>query len=145
MSTSNQHAIAVSRKVRNLFSKTVPIINLPTALIRQCFSLLASADDAAGSDVYGFDEWLNDLSSRDSTSALEATEIYLEFIRSAQPYLYDHENNLTQLLTRLFGQAEEQEEADQGAMLHRVVAVQDALLALGVSGVTDWLKAAERA
>lgn len=76
--------------------------------------------------------------------ALEATEIYLEFVQRTKPYLYDHENNLTQLLTRLFAQAEEQEESDNGAMLQRVVSVQDALLALGVNGVNDWLKAAER-
>lgn len=48
------------------------------------------------------------------------------------------------LLTRLFAQAEEQEELDGGAMLQRVVAVQDTLLALGVNGVNDWLKDAER-
>ena len=76
--------------------------------------------------------------------ALEATEIYLDFVRRTKPHVYDHENNLTQLLTRLFAQAEEQEESDSGATLQRVVAVQDALLALGVNGVNDWLKAAER-
>ena len=77
-------------------------------------------------------------------SALESTEIYLNYVRRVKPYLYDHENNLTQLLTRLFAQAEEQEESDGGAMLQRVVTVQDTLLALGVNGVNDWLKDAER-
>lgn len=76
--------------------------------------------------------------------ALEATESYLEFVRRTKPYLYGHENSLTQLLTRLFAQAEEQEESDGKAMLQRVVVVQDALLALGVQGVNDWLKIAER-
>lgn len=47
-------------------------------------------------------------------SALESTEIYLNYVRRVKPYLYDHENNLTQLLTRLFAQAEEQEELDGG-------------------------------
>ncbi len=77
-------------------------------------------------------------------SALECTEIYLNHILRIKPYFYDHENNLTQLLTRLFAQAEEQEESDSGAMLQRVVTIQDTLLALGVSGVSDWLKDAER-
>lgn len=81
---------------------------------------------------------------RDPMYALEATEIYLDFVRRTKPYVYDHENNLTQLLNRLFAQAEEQEESDSGAMLQRVVVVQDALLALGVNGVNDWLKVAER-
>jgi hypothetical protein len=58
---------------------------------------------------------------------------------------YDHENNLIQLLTRLFDEAEERGESDSGAMLrHVVVVVQDALLGLGVNGANDWLKAAER-
>ena len=47
-------------------------------------------------------------------------------------------------MTRLFGEAEEREESDGGAMLRSVVEVQDTLLSLGVNGVTDWLKAAER-
>ena len=47
-------------------------------------------------------------------------------------------------MTRLFAEAEEREESDNGAMLQRVVAVQDTLLSLGVSAINDWLKAAER-
>jgi len=47
-------------------------------------------------------------------------------------------------MTRLFAEAEEREESDGGSMLQRVVAVQDTLLSLGVNGVVDWLKAAER-
>ena len=62
----------------------------------------------------------------------------------SKPYLYDSDNNLTQLLTRLFDEAEEREESDDGAMLQRVVSVQDTLLFLGIDGVNDWLKAAER-
>ena len=81
---------------------------------------------------------------RDPMAALEAAEKYLGYVQRRRPHLYDHQNNLTQLLTRLFAQAEEQEESDQGAMLQRVVAIQDTLLSLGVSGVNDWLKAAER-
>ena len=76
--------------------------------------------------------------------ALEVTEIYLDFVLRTKPYVYDFENNLTQLLTHLFMQAEEQEELDGGAMLQRVVAIQDALMALGVDSVNGWLKAAER-
>lgn len=87
---------------------------------------------------------MNAISLRDPMYALEATELHLDFIRRKKPYLYDHENNLTQMLTRLFTQAEEQEESDGDAMPQRVVAMQNALLALGVNGVNDWLKAAER-
>lgn len=56
----------------------------------------------------------------------------------------NHENNLIQLMTRLFAEAEEREESDQGDMLQRVVTIQATLLALGVSSISDWLEAAER-
>ena len=75
---------------------------------------------------------------------MAVTEIYLQYVRNSKPYLYDHENNITQLLTRLFSEAEEREEFDGGEMLCRVVAIQDGLLSLGVDDVSDWLKAAER-
>jgi hypothetical protein len=47
-------------------------------------------------------------------------------------------------MTGLFAEAEEREEYDRGAMLKRVVAVQDVLLSLGLNSINDWLKAAER-
>lgn len=106
--------------------------------------MLEPETESARSDIYGFDAWLSATSLHNPMVALEATEIYLEFVRRTKPYVYDHENNLMQLLICLFAQAEEQEESDSGAMLQRVVAVQDALLALGVNGVNDWLEVAER-
>jgi hypothetical protein len=144
LSAANPDAAAVARKCRGLFRENAPLISMPTELIRRCFTLLGAETESTQRDVYGFDAWLNATSARDPMSALESTEAYLDYVRRASLYLYDHENNLTQLLTRLFAQAEEQEESDAGAMLQRVVAVQDTLLALGVSGVNDWLKDAER-
>ena len=70
--------------------------------------------------------------------------MYLTLKRHTRLYLYDHGDNFTQLLTRLFAQAEEQEESDGGAMLLRVVALQDTLMTLGMHGIDDWLKAIER-
>ena len=70
--------------------------------------------------------------------------MYLALKRNTQSYLYDHGNNFTQLLTRLFAQAEEQEESDSGIMLQRVVALQDTLMTLGMHSIDDWLKAIER-
>ena len=143
LNAENQHALAIARKFRNLFRETTPLVSIPIELLQRCFALLETETESARSDIYGFDAWLNATSLHDPMVALEATEIYLEFVRRTKPYVYDHENNLTQLLPRLFAQAEEQEESDSGAMLQRVVAVQDELLALGVNGVNDWLKVAE--
>lgn len=144
LSASNPDAAAVARKCRSLFREKTPLVSVPTELIQRCFTVLEAETESIQREFYGFDAWLNATSTRDPMSALESTEIYLNYVRRVKPYLYDHENNLTQLLTCLFAQAEEQEESDGGAMLQRVVAVQDTLLALGVNGVNDWLKDAER-
>jgi len=144
LNASTAQAGVVARKCRNLFREKTPVIQLPIELIQRCFKVLDAETDPTKRELYDFDAWLNAMSTRDPVSALEAAEIYLSYVRRAKSHLYDHENNLTQLLTRLFAQAEEQEEADEGAMLQRVVAMQDTLLALGVNGVDDWLKAAER-
>lgn len=144
LDASNPHAIAVARKCRNLFRERTPLISVPTELIQRCFSVLEAETGSTKREFYEFDAWLNATSARTPMAALESTEIYLNYVRRTAPYLYDHENNLTQLLTRLFAQAEEQEDSDGGAMLQRVVVVQDTLLALGVNGVNDWLKDAER-
>ncbi len=144
LSSENPNAAAVARKCRGLFRETTPLVMVPIELIQRCFTLLETETESARSDLYGFDAWLNAASTRDPMLALAATEIYLSHVQRSEPYLYDHGNNLTQLLTRLFAQAEEQEESDGGAMLQRVVVLQDTLLALGVNGVTDWLKFAER-
>ena len=141
---ANSDVAAVARKCRRLFREKTPLISLPTELIQRCFTVLEAETESTQKDIYEFDAWLNATSTRDPMSALECTEIYLNYVRQVKPYLYDHENNLTQLLTRLFAQAEEQEESDGGGMLQRVVALQDSLLALGVNGVNDWLKDAER-
>ena len=144
LNAGNLIAIAVGRKFRRIFHDTTPLISIPTELIRLCFTVLETNTESQQNDVYGFDEWLNGTSIRDPVSALDSTEIYLHYVQTIRTHLYNHKNNLTQLLTRLFAQAEEQEESDGGAMLERVVMVQDSLLTLGVNGVNDWLKAVER-
>ena len=144
LNSENQYATVVARKFRNLFREISPLISIPIELIQRCFALLETEIDSERGEIFGFYAWLNATSALDPMGALDSTEAYLQFVRRTKPYVYDHENDLTQLLTRLFAQAEEQEESDGSAMLKRVVVVQDALLALGVSGVDDWLKVAER-
>jgi len=138
------YALAVARKLRSLFREITPLIVVPLELIQRCLSLLETEADSSRRDLFGFDAWLNATSLREPMYALEVTEVYFGYIRRSAIQVYDHEDNLTQLLTRLFAQAEELEEADDGAMLKRVVAIQDELLALGVNGMNEWLEAAER-
>lgn len=144
LSATNQHATAVAHKFGRLFKQITPLSSAPIELLGRYFALIETDTKSNRRDVYGCDAWLNATSNRDPMYTLEATEIYLAFVRRTKSHVYDHENNLTQLLTRLFGQAEELEESDGGAMLQRVVTLQDALLTLGVNGVNDWLKAVER-
>lgn len=144
MTANNQHAVAVARKFHNLFRNITPLAVLPLPSIQRSFELLASKTDSVGRDTYGFNEWLNATSQTAPGDALAAAEIYVGFVRRSNPYLHDHKNNLTQLLTHLFAYAEEMEESDSGEMIQRVVKLQDALLALGVNGIDKWLKAAER-
>lgn len=139
------HAQAIAEQMGHLFNKSA-MISLPIELIRRCFDIFKSDSDQESKHdrLFGFHEWLNVTSQNDPEQALAATEIYLAYVSHCKPYLYDHEDSLTQLMTRLFAEAEEREESDSRAMLQRVVAVQDALLSMRVNGVVDWLKAAER-
>lgn len=144
LSAGNPHAIIIAHEFHNLFRESTPLFTVPTELIQRYFSLLESETDSKRNDIFGFDTWLNAISVHEPMYALEAVEIYLDFVRRTKAYVHDYKNSLTQLLTRLFAQAEELEESDSGAMLQRVVILQDTLLAIGISGVNDWLKAAER-
>ena len=138
------HAEAVARHVCDIFRDSAPPISIPIELIRLFFSVSENDSENKHHSLFGFDEWLNATSQRDPEFALAATEIYLAYVSHAKPYFYDHENRLVQLMTRFFAEAEEREESDHGAMLKRVVSVQDLLLSLGVNSINDWLKAAER-
>lgn len=129
----------------SIFRKKEPVIILPMQMLERYFSLVSTSSEASRIGLFDFGAWLNIVSCINPLYALKATEIYLECVRTTKAYLHDYNNNLMQLLTRLFAQAEEQEESDNGEMLHRVVALQDTMLALGVDGVNTWLEAAERA
>lgn len=140
------HAEAVAVQIGRLFDDKLAMISIPIELIKRCFSVFEndSEKDEKSHRLFGFHEWLNATSQHDPEKALAVAEIYLAYVRHCKLYIYDHNNSLTQLMTRLFAEAEEREESDHGAMLQRVVVTQDALLSMGVNGLADWLKAAER-
>lgn len=144
LTTNVSHAVAVTQQMERLFHDNNSIISIPIELIRLWFSIFENNIENNHQGILGFDKWLNATSHRDPLQALTIAEIYLTFVKHTESYLYDHENNLTQLMTCLFAEAEEREESDHGAMLRRVVSLQDILLSLGVEGVNDWLRAAER-
>jgi len=144
LKTDDIHAKAVAQYVEKIFRENAPPISIPAELIQLFFGVLENDSEDKSHIFFGFGEWLNATSQRDPEFALTVTENYLAYIGHAKPYFYDHDNQFVQLVTRLFAEAEEREESDQGRMLKRVVEVQDLLLALGATSVNDWLTAAER-
>ena len=144
LNAGSDYAEAVSRHISNIFRENTSPISIPIELIQLCFSVFETDSKDEHHRLFGFDEWLNATSQRDPDTALAATEIYLAYVYCTKPHFYDHDNQLVQLVTRLFTEAEEREESDHGMMLKRVVALQDLLLSLGLNSINDWLKAAER-
>ncbi|MBB4821846.1 hypothetical protein HNP29_005259 [Pseudomonas alcaligenes] len=146
LNTADKHALAIAQEIEHIFGDQVPPLPVPLELIQKCFYIFENDSDKKNKHhrFFGFHEWLNATSQSDPEQALAATKIYLTYAKNCKPYLYSHKNSLPQLMTRLFAAAEEREESDGGVMLRSVVEVQDTLLSLGVNGVTDWLKAAER-
>ncbi|WP_430248489.1 AAA family ATPase [Providencia sp. PAZ2] len=144
LSDDNQYSSILVESMGSLFREKESVVILPMQMLERYFSLISTSSEASRIGLFGFGAWLNIVSCIDPLYALKATEIYFEYIRTVKAYLHDYNNHLVQLLTRLFIQAEEQEESDDGEMLHRVVALQDMMLILGVDEVDTWLKAAER-
>ncbi len=138
------YAVAVAHEMAGLFRKDNVIIFIPIKLIQLYFKVLERDTKNKSRDLFGIDECLNATSQHDPEYALTAAEIYLDYINKLNLDLYDYHNNFTQLITRLFAEAEEREESDKGAMLQRIVSLQDILLAKGVNNINEWLKAAER-
>ena len=144
LKSDRNHAAAVARHMDDIFRGDTSPLSIPIELIRLCFNVFENDSENKERRLFGFNEWLNAISQRDPELALAATEIYMAYVSRAKPFFYDHKNQLVQLVTRLFAEAEEREESDQGAMLKRVVLVQDLLLSVGVNSINEWLKAAER-
>jgi hypothetical protein len=144
LNAGNQHATTVARLVKNIYRDITPPIKIPIELINLFFCSFERDSEYKHRQIFGFCEWLNAISKRDIEYSLAATEIYLAYISRTNTFFYDHENLIVQLITRFFAEAEEREETDSGAMLKRVVALQDILLLLGVTSVNDWLQSAER-
>lgn len=144
LNAGSPYNVTVSRQMDHVFRNCKPVISIPIELIRLCFTVFESDDEDKHHRLFGFDEWLNATSHHNPEQALTATEIYLTYVSNTSSHLYDYENNFTQLMTRLFAEAEEREESDGGAMIKRVVSVQDTLLSLRLNSINDWLRAAER-
>lgn len=142
LDVQSNHAIAVAQQLTSIFRETKSPIIIPAELIQLCFSVFETENK--NDRLIGFSEWLNAISQRDPEIALAAVEIYLAYVNRVKDFFHDYRDHLVQLVTRLFAEAEEREESDNGEMLKRVVGVQDLMLSLGLNSMNEWLKAAER-
>jgi len=139
----NGFATTIARELSSLFDKDQPAICISWDIVDLYFSAYEQDQSDERFRLYGFDEWLNALSQSYPDESLAAAERFAQFMRGGNHPVYDC-GPLSQLLTRLFREAEEREESDDGRMLCRVIALQDAFLAIGVNGLQDWLRDAER-
>lgn len=142
LNSKDSHANLVACNMEHMFDNNTTFI--PPELIQRCFFIFTNNPDHKHHQLHRFHEWLCKISQTYPMLALVAVEIYLGYVMKTNINLYDLENKLSQLLTMLFSEAEEIEDEDNGSMLQRVVAIQELLLSLGVTGAADWLKAAER-
>ena len=139
----NPVAFFVAKEMTSLFSKEPPLACIPADIVDLYFSAYEQDESDESFRLYGFDEWLNALSQNNPDESLVAAERFVQFMRGGNHPIYDR-GPLSQLLTRLFKEAEEREETDAGEMLRRIIALQDAFLAIGVNGLQDWFRDAER-
>lgn len=138
-----EFALVTAKSLHSLFRKGNQLCSIPFDIIDQHFSVIEQDQKQGHGHFYGFDEWLLQLSFVDLDEALAIAERFAAYA-SKTPYALHQHQATTQLLTRLFGEAEERELADQGVMLNRVIALQDVFLTLLPQGLETWLKDAER-
>jgi len=136
-------ALSVSRELSSLFGKDQPPPLIPSDIIDKYLSVIEQDQSNNRFHLYDFEAWLNVMSQCRPEEALVSAERFAVFVRRTNYHLYDR-GDISQLMTRLFREAEEREESDNGVMLRRVITLQDAFLAIGVNGLQDWLRDAER-
>ncbi len=131
-------------EMRSLFKKCRDLTPMPDDIVEAYFATLEKSE--AGRDnfsLHGIDDWLGELVVNYPDEALQSSERVVAFLKLKKtPHVYMDE--LPQVLTRLFREAEERELSDGGAMLGRCITLQDGFLSLGLQNVEAWLFDAER-
>ena len=141
------HAVArqaLLRQLGRLFRSNKPIVKVPLDLFRAVY--MGSGD--GGLVVRNLPPLLGDWLCRfveiEPDEALEIAEIAANFSKTRGSSSFNDHSQLGTLLTSLFREAEERERSDNGAMLARVISLQDVFLSMSPSDLSDWLHASER-
>jgi hypothetical protein len=128
-------------RTEHLYRHEKNVVRVPFVIVDRYLQIL-SANTSTNIYLHWFPEWMNALGQICPDEALVALERFARFVLETN-YRLSSQSGIAQLLTRLFREAEEAEEADGGKMLDRVVKVQDELL-VSLSGLQQWLRDAER-
>ena len=130
------------REANLLFRRQNPATLVPASIFRALLQW-QTKEEPGRLNIYGIEDWLGALAEREPDLALDAATSLAEAARSGTVALYDPDP-VARLLTTLFREAEEREEADSGQMLRRVIQVQDVFLAGPLDSLSQWLRDAER-
>ena len=136
-------ASTVAGEVSTLFGKHQPPAPISPEIFDKYLSIIRQDQGNNHFHFNDIEDWLNAASQLWPDETLDSAERLAAFIQNTQRSIYSF-GALSQLLTRLFREAEEREESDAGTMLRRVIALQDKFIAIGVNGLQEWLRDAER-
>lgn len=136
-------ASTVAGEVSTLFRQHQPPILIPPDIFDKYLSIIERDQSDSHFHFRNIESWLNSASRLWPDETLDSAERLAAFIQSTKHPIYSF-GALSQLLTRLFREAEEREESDTGTMLRRVIALQDTFLGIGINGLQEWLRDAER-
>lgn len=133
--------LVVANELDRLF-QTKELVVVPRDLIAAGFSTIEEQERPDQFRMHGFEEWLVRMSLLEPGETLAVAQDFAQFIGRKAIQVHD-QRPIERVLTNLFREAEDREEADGSAMLKSVIALQDRFMATGVS-LQEWLKDAER-
>lgn len=131
--------------MERMFDRAQDPLCVPSELVRRMFAALRqSVSERKHYHPHWFLAWIANTSKTNVELSLSSLEELAQFLAETGQTLYDSTGDIPKALTELFREAEERELSDGGVLLRRVIEVQDRLLTIGVHGLEEWLKAAER-
>lgn len=135
---------ALARHVGHLFQTHQSFVRVPLDLFKAFKSADGEGVQIIASISPWLGEWLCQMVELDPDEAVLVAEMAVEVALARNVSPFNDPDTLGTLMTALFREAEERERSDEGAMLARVVALQDALLSMPTADLSSWLQAAER-
>jgi hypothetical protein len=141
-----QISLVIVQALGRLFDRMdgTAFILIPEDLFSACVNNRNSNDAKKTMQFYGLSKWLITLSKQQPEQALEMALYYVRSVKENGESIFDHDGQYPRLLTCLVREAEETEVSDGGAMLRKVLELQDLLAGVGIEGIEEWLSVAER-